>query len=323
MAEKHPVTGLIETGTAHPATGPLRPNAPTAAGKIVIVTFNIRYGVGSFLISGSLLRRLGVTRPARRAALVEKHLRSAGQALSEGGLMPKADIVALQEADRMTLRAGGHHVARELAEMLETNWAHAGLEISRVEQPKKKQWYLDFEEHIAPDDPGQTGIAILSRFPLVTCARVELPWVECASRPRLALHATVQIGVRRLHIFNSHIDPHADIDEQLAQHEAILQEAESLPRGAPVILLGDFNTLTPVSRRKMRLLLEAHGYQTPMPSGVTTWRAGLVRLHTDWIFARGAQVTRWGVARPLGVSDHWPAWIEIDARSLSIGARQP
>ncbi len=223
----------------------------------------------------------------------------------------------------MTLRAGGHHVARELAEMLETNWAHAGLEISRVAQPKKKQWYLDFEEHIAPDDPGQTGIAILSRFPLVTCARVELPWVECASRPRLALHATVQIGVRRLHIFNSHIDPHADIDEQLAQHEAILQEAESLPRGAPVILLGDFNTLTPVSRRKMRLLLEAHGYQTPMPSGVTTWRAGLVRLHTDWIFARGAQVTRWGVARPLGVSDHWPAWIEIDARSLSIGARQP
>jgi endonuclease/exonuclease/phosphatase family metal-dependent hydrolase len=35
-------------------------------------------------------------------------------------------------------------------------------------------------------------------------------------------------------------------------------------------------------------------------------------LHADWIFVRNAKAGRWGVARPLSVSDHWPIWAEID-----------
>lgn len=281
-------------------------------GRLVISTFNIRYAAGSFLITGSLFRRVGLSRPQRRAALIDKHLARAAQAFSNGKLMPPSDIIALQEADRFTLRAGGRHIAAELACKLDMFWAHARMNLPREAEPKKKQWYLDFEEHIAPDDPGETGVALLSRFRVASAARVELPWTDCAWRPRLALHAAVRCGGRLLHVFNSHIDPHAAIDEQLAQHTAILDAADSFDNNAPVILLGDFNTLTPASRRKMRSLLEARGYATPMPSGITTWRAGLVRLHTDWIFTRAAQVTRWGVARPLGVSDHWPVWAEIE-----------
>lgn len=308
---------LLETGRASSQVK-LSPAglAPQAGRRLVVATFNIRYAVGSFLITGSLFRRAGLTRPRRRSALVEKHLAQAASAFSNDRLMPPADVIALQEADRLTRRAGGHHIAFELAARLGMDWAHAGLESPRGEQPKKKQWYLDFEEHIAEDDPGRTGIALLSRRPLAVCERVELPWAECAWRPRLAMSAALKIGPPGgdlLHIFNTHIDPHASIDDQLAQHEAILAAAERATAARdPVLLVGDFNTLTPVSRTRMRALLEARGYTTPMPSGVTTWRAGLVRLHTDWVFTRNAPVTRWGVARPLGVSDHWPVWVEID-----------
>ncbi|MGH9942823.1 MAG: endonuclease/exonuclease/phosphatase family protein [Pyrinomonadaceae bacterium] len=311
-------TGVVELdehgveALPHPALG----ESSTTPDKVVIATYNIRYGVGSFLITGSLFRRAGLTRPGRRAALIERHLKRAARAFSEGKLMPPADIIALQEADRFTKRAGGRHVAPELAMKLDMEWVHTSMNLPRDEEPKKKQWYLDFEEHIGREEEGDTGVALLSRWPVVAHKRVELPWAECAWRPRLAVYTAVQCGAVRLHVFNSHIDPHADVAGQLAQHEAILAEAEQIAHDAPVVLTGDFNTLTPVSRRRMRGLLEYHGYATPMPSGTTTWRAGLVRLHTDWIFTRGVSVTRWGVARPLGVSDHWPVWAELDLSGM-------
>jgi endonuclease/exonuclease/phosphatase family metal-dependent hydrolase len=291
------------------------PDAPlartTRTTRLVVVTYNIRYAVGSFLITGSLFRRAGLGWPKRRPALVARHISRAARALSDGALMPTADLVALQEADRETLRAGGRHVARELARELRMSFAHAFVRHPRDVAPKTKQWWLDFEETIALDEAGETGVAILSRLPLEAVERVELPASECAWRPRLALAARVPFGARRLQVFNAHIDPHASTAGQLAQHEVMLKRADAVGRDEPTVLLGDFNTLTRESRTATRELLEAHGYASPLPTGTATWRAGLYRLHADWIFVRGARVARWGVARPLGVSDHWPVWAEI------------
>jgi endonuclease/exonuclease/phosphatase family metal-dependent hydrolase len=263
------------------------------------------------LISGSLLRRVGIKRPRSRPRLVARHLRRAALAFTDGKRLPPADIVALQEADKETARAGRHHIARELASALGMHYASAVAGLPRDEEPQSKQWYLDFEEHIAPDDTGDTGIALLSRLPLMQVERLDLPWTECAWRPRLALAATVQASPQQqLHLFNSHIDPHASIEEQLEQHKAVLDRASQLE--GPTILLGDFNTLSKRSCVEMRTLLESQGYTTPFATNVATWHAGLIRLHTDWIFVRGAHVIRSGVARPLGVSDHWPVWVEIN-----------
>jgi endonuclease/exonuclease/phosphatase family metal-dependent hydrolase len=279
---------------------------------LVIASYNIRYAVGSFLISGSISRRLGLTLPARRPRLVARNLRKAAEALSDGRRLPPADIVALQETDKLTARAGRKDIARELARELQMHYARvAAASPARGAEPKSKQWYLDFEEHISPQETGDTGIAILSRLPFESPpARIDLPWSECEWRPRLALASTIENGKQNLHIINSHIDPHAAIPEQLEQHAAILARTEDL--SCPVILLGDFNTLSRRSCHAMRLLLESKGFKTPFPTGTATWRAGLIRLHTDWIFVRGAEVRRWGVARLRGVSDHWPVWIEID-----------
>ena len=277
--------------------------------KIVIVSYNIRYAVGSFLITGSLFRRAGLTMPRRRTRLVARHIKRAARALSDGLRLPPADIVALQEADNETIRAGGIHVARELARELQMNYAHAAINIPRDEEPKSNKWYLDFEEHIAPTDKGETGVAMLSRLPLLDVERVDLPWTQCAWRPRLALAATVRAGQQSIRIFNSHIDPHASTEEQIEQHAAVLALADKTD--SPTIVLGDFNTLTRKSCVRVRGFLEERGYVSPLPTGLATWRAGLIRLHPDWIFLRGLGVTRWGVARPLGVSDHWPVWVEL------------
>lgn len=224
--------------------------------------------------------------------------------------MPRVDVLALQEADKQTARAGRIHVARELARELQMHYVHASLNLPRGEEAKSNQWYLDFEEHLAPEETGDTGLAMLSSYPFSVAKRVELPWTECAWRPRLAIETVIQVGAKKLHLYNAHIDPHATTDEQLAQHTAIIERAQKAE--APAILLGDFNTLTSESRVRMRGLLESHGYRTPFKDGTATWRAGLIRLHTDWIFVRDVNVTRWGVAGRLGVSDHWPVWAELE-----------
>lgn len=278
--------------------------------RLVVVTYNIRYAVGSHLIGGSLLRRVGLGRPGRRRRLVGDNIRKAAGLLSDGAHLPRADVVALQEADRGTLRAGGRHVARELAAELGMNFARAHVPTPADVEPRDRKWWLDFEERMRRGEEGDTGVALLSRLPLSDAERIELPWGVCLWRPRLAVAASVPFGGRRLHVFNAHIDTHATVEGQLKQHRAILKLAARTDE--PTVLLGDFNTLNDEGRRAARELLEANGYATPLPTNTATWRSGPIRHHFDWIFVRGARVLRWGVARVRGISDHWPVWVEIE-----------
>jgi endonuclease/exonuclease/phosphatase family metal-dependent hydrolase len=284
-----------------------------AASRLVVATYNIRYAAGSHLIGGSLLRRAGLSWPARRPRLVRQNISKAARVLSGGGVMPPADVVALQEADRGTLRAGSVHVARELAGALAMDFVRAHVPTPADVAPKDRKWWLDFEERIRVGEEGDTGVAILSRLPLSDAARIELPWGECPWRPRLALAASVPFDGRRLHVFNAHIDTHASVEGQLEQHRAVLDIAERACGSEPVVLLGDFNTLDDEARHAARALLESRGYTTPLPTGTATWRSGPLRYHYDWIFTRGLRVTRWGVARVRGISDHWPVWVEVEA----------
>ena len=277
--------------------------------KLVVASYNIRYAIGRFLISSGILRKAGINTPRARAKAVAQNLVAAARAFSNGSLLPSPDILALQEADKQTGRAGGHHVARELATKLDMAWAHAPAEIPRRVPPKVREWWLDFEEQIALHDEGDTGVALLSRLPLEDVERIDLPWKECAWRPRLAMAATVQIGANRLRVFNAHIDPHASLEGQHDQLEVVLARADA--HDGPTIVMGDFNTLSRQKAVEMRRFMESHGYRTPFPTGTATWRGAAIRLHADWIFVRGAKVIRWGVARPLNVSDHWPVWAEI------------
>ena len=132
---------------------------------------------------------------------------------------------------------------------------------------------------------------------------------ECPWRPRLSVAATVKLESHAIRIFNSHIDPHSAAGGQIDQLEVVLDQANKFSRRK--VLLGDFNTLSRGKTIQTRKLLESCGYTTPFPTGTPAWRGAGIRLDADWIFVRDLNVTRWGVARPLNVSDHWPIWVEI------------
>ncbi len=276
---------------------------------IIIASYNIRYAVGRFLISSGVLRKVGVNPPLDRPAAVSRNIAKAAAAFSEGRLLPQVDILALQEADKETARCGGWHVARALAAKLDMAWAHMPAGIPRGVAPQKRQWWLDFEERIDMNDSGDTGIALLSRFPLEEVTRIDLPWHDCLWRPRLAMAASVSVGQKKIRIFNAHIDPHPEADGQLKQLEAMMDLADRST--LPTIVMGDFNTLSKQKCAETRSFLETRGYGTPVPTGTATWRGAGLRFHADWIFTRGVKIKTWGVARPLNVSDHWPIWAEI------------
>jgi endonuclease/exonuclease/phosphatase family metal-dependent hydrolase len=277
--------------------------------KLVIASYNIRYARGPYLISGGVRRKLKLMGRSGRPQHIRRMISAAARAFTEGSLLPRVDVLALQEADKRTTRTGGHHVAQELAAQLGMHWAHAPAGIPRGVAPVKREWWLDFEEPIDLYDEGDTGVALLSRLPLNDVTRIDLPWQECPWRPRIAIAATISIGPHQVRIFNAHVDPHAASDGQLAQLEVIAAQAGEAD--VPTIILGDFNTLSRQKCLDTRQFLEARGYTTPIPTGTATWRGGGLRMHADWIFTRGVKIERWGVARPLNVSDHWPIWAEI------------
>lgn len=278
--------------------------------KLTIASYNIRYGVGQFLISSGLLRKAGFNPPRHRAKAVAANIRNAALFFSTGHACPRPDILALQEADKGTARSGGHHVARELAEALAMSWVHAAAGIPRGQQPQERQWWLNFEEQIGLYDAGDTGVALLSHLPMSDVVRIDLPWKECPWRPRLSMGATITTPHTRFRLFNSHIDPHSTVGGQIEQLEVVLAEAGKTDD--PVVLLGDFNTLSKHKCLDTRALLESRGFTTPFETGTSTWRGAGIRLHADWIFVRGLKVSRWGVAQPLNVSDHWPIWAEFE-----------
>ena len=277
--------------------------------KLVVASYNIRYARGPYLITGGLRRKIGLMNLARRPQHVGRLISTAARAFSDGTLLPRVDVLALQEADKRTKRTGGHHVAQELATEMGMHWAHAPAGIPRGIAPVKRQWWLDFEEPIDLHDSGDTGVALLSRLPLTDVTRIDLPWHECPWRPRMAIAATIATANHQVRILNAHVDPHAAVNGQLAQLETLVVEAEKAT--LPTIILGDFNTLSNEKCRQTRAFLEARGYTTPYPTGTATWRGGGLLMHADWIFTRGLEIERWGVAKPLNVSDHWPIWAEI------------
>jgi endonuclease/exonuclease/phosphatase family metal-dependent hydrolase len=255
------------------------------------------------------MRKLRLRSRKRRPHQVGRHIQAAVRAFSEGKLLPRVDVLALQEADKQTSRTGGHHVARELAEGLGMSWVHVPAGIPRGEEPKRREWWLDFEEPIDLFDPGDTGVAMLSGLQLTDVERIDLPWDKCAWRPRLAMAATVAVGQQKLRVINAHIDPHAHLGGHLEQLEVLVERARNFAR--PTLVLGDFNTLSKQKVNETYAFMESHGYSTPFPKRIVTWRGAGLRMAADWIFYRDVKVSRWGVARPLNVSDHWPVWAEV------------
>ncbi|MFZ0751956.1 MAG: hypothetical protein WAM70_21530, partial [Pyrinomonadaceae bacterium] len=133
----------IEFGNEHLSQADLREKS-----TLVLASYNIRYAVGRFLILSGLLRKLGYNFPCRRADAIEQNLATAAAAFTNNRSLPAPDILALQEADKMTGRTARRHIARRLAEAMKMSYVHAGAGLPGGIQPKQREWWLNFEEQV-------------------------------------------------------------------------------------------------------------------------------------------------------------------------------
>src|SRR5207244_9077601 len=98
-------------------------------------------------------------------------------------------IIALQEVDRAKARSGKTNHAKMIAENLGMYYAWTAPATPR---PRKKK------------DEEETGVELLSYFPLTEIKRIVLPHEGPGGRGRVALGATLKIGKTAVRVYSVH-----------------------------------------------------------------------------------------------------------------------
>jgi len=165
--------------------------AQRASDSLTVATYNIRHGRGMD----------GVV-----------DLTRTGRALAALG----ADIVALQEVDKLVQRSGSVDEPAVLGAQLGMSHAFSAF---------------------MPYQGGEYGLAILSRHPIRRQQALRLP---DGNEPRVALLAEVELpSARRILVVNVHFDWVANDSLRYRQVEALASVLDTV--SLPVVLLGDFN----------------------------------------------------------------------------------
>jgi endonuclease/exonuclease/phosphatase family metal-dependent hydrolase len=245
----------------------------TASNEIKIVSYNMRWRGGD-----DLKRLIAVLRDDAEI----------------GG----ADVIGLQEVDRGRRRSGNVNAARLMAESLGMHYAWAA--------PPSDGEKRDDRE--AGED--ETGVAILSRFPLSDVERIVLPHSGPGCRRRAAVGATIEVGGRRIRVYSLHAETRLAIARKTEQWRAVVDSPGA--RGAEhAVVLGDFNTIKGKDVRAARELFDAAGFHTPFPDDKSTWKTLFIKLKLDWLWLRGLQPTAHGISKHVKFSDHYPLWVKV------------
>jgi endonuclease/exonuclease/phosphatase family metal-dependent hydrolase len=242
--------------------------APREAGELRVMTFNIQSGV----------RGLDGVAEVIRAA--------------------HPDIVALQEVDRGSRRAGGLDQAAVLSE-------RTGLPYHA--------YFRTTDLH-----GGAYGIALLSRFPLEALAQYPLP-VPRGAEPRTVAHALMQVAGREVSVYLTHLIRRPfNGSARMRQSVQIAAMLERDPR--PKLLMGDLNDdpdSVPVRllRRGLTDVAAASGqdpagtYPLPLPFSPT--------LRIDYVLACDAFVPLRSKVLHVGASDHYPLIADVRLKEAS------
>lgn len=208
-------------------------------------------------------------------------------------------FIGLQEVDRAKQRSGKTNNARILAESLGMYYAWAAPSLPKNSSDKEEE----------------TGVELLSPYPLTDITRVVLPHEGPGGRWRVALGATIKIGKTAVRIYSVHSETRIPVAEKIDQLRAVLDDVARFPTSMPAIVLGDFNSWELPAIAGIRKLFEGSGFATPFSDDVPTFsRRALVidvALKLDWIWFRGLSVKSSGIDRTLIVSDHFPLWTVV------------
>jgi endonuclease/exonuclease/phosphatase family metal-dependent hydrolase len=242
------------------------------AGEIKIVSYNIRWR------GGDDLKRLI-------------------QTLRDDPEIGGAHVIGLQEVDRDRKRSGNVNAARLLAEGLGMNYAWAAPPCDG----KKR------DDREAGED--ETGVAILSPFPLADVERIVLPHAGPDCRRRAAVAATVVVGDTPVRVYSVHAETRLEIAKKTEQWRAAIDSLARRPQVQRAVVLGDFNSIKGKDVRAARRLFSESNFTTPFPDDKSTWKTFVIKLKLDWLWLRGLEPTGHGIAKHVTFSDHWPLWV--------------
>lgn len=217
----------------------------------------------------------------------------------------RAAVIGLQEVDRNKKRTGKTNTALLMAEELGMHYAWAG-----PPQPKGK-------EH----EEEETGVALLSHYPLTDVQRIVLPHEGPGGRRRVALGATIHIGPQRLRVYSVHAETRTSNEKRLEQFKAVLEDLRSRTGLTGSIVLGDFNTITGKDVNATSRLFTENGFHTPFANDKATWKTFIIELKLDWVWLRGLDVKAYGIDKKVTLSDHWPLWTVVRMKDEKQAAK--
>ena len=212
-----------------------------------------------------------------------------------------ASIIGLQEVDRNKKRTGNLNTVKALAEKLGRYYAWAAPPTAKPEMEE------------------ETGVAILSSYPLTDVRRIVLPHPGPGRRRRVAVGATVEIAGAHMRVYSVHSENRMSVDRKLEQMKAVLGDLAHYPKHMRAIVLGDLNTWQADSVKKTSELFVRENFTTPFDNDKSTFLQTVlvipIKFKLDWIWLRGLEATSHGIDKKIGLSDHWPLWTTVRLKS--------
>lgn len=300
-------------------SGPVGPSA-RPGDELVVVSWNIAFGGGPD----------GQPTDRHDAPSVRARLDGIARELVAG----KADVVFLQEVDRPSDRSGGIDQFAFLVEAV--GLPHACFVTTwDVRWLPHPAWPPS--RHIGRVHSGQ---AILSRYPISSCERIDLPQPDEYPRwyRRFYLHRGIQIAAidpgdgRQFSAINVHLEAFSQPNRE-AQAVLLRQVADSHPWRA--VVAGDFNAVPADAVRKsgfpdeeidfssdttLERFAQGSGFRECLLDGDVpriearefSFPAREPTRRLDYVFHRGfGQVRSARVDREALVSDHLPVWCTL------------
>ena len=207
-----------------------------------------------------------------------------------------AAIIGLQEVDRNKKRTKNENTVKFIAQELGANYAWTA--------PPAK---ANQEE--------ETGVAILSPYPLSDVQRIVLPHEGPGGRRRVALGATVAISGTHIRFYSVHAENRISVAKKIGQTKAVLTDLARFPKTMPAIILGDLNTWEQDAVDKTSKLFPSENFSTPFDHDKSTFSTTIlivpIKFKLDWIWLRGLEATEHGIDKKIELSDHFPLFVSV------------
>jgi endonuclease/exonuclease/phosphatase family metal-dependent hydrolase len=261
---------LLEVGSARKLVA-----APADPAEIKIVSYNIRYRAG-------------------------EDLQELIKLLKDDPEIGGAALIGLQEVDRNKERTERANTPRLLAEALGMHYAWAAPPPPSPKdgaRPPKKE----------PEE--ETGVAILSPYPLSDVERLVLPHEGPNRRRRAGIGATVRVGRDDVRFYSVHAETRMPVERKVEHWRIVLDDLKRHPQIKHVVVVGDFNTIKGKDVRAARQLFTEAGFATPFRDEDSTFKVVFFDFKLDWVWLRGLTPSGHGIDKKVGLSDHWPLWV--------------